>query len=93
MNALLSRAAAVIGWIAYATGRLLGGIVWLAPRGVPWALVAAVLFGLGAWRSIEGANALMASAPSPDPVPLADRVPFANDRDAPATPAPTTEEC
>jgi len=48
----------------------------------------------GAWLTARRLVRCRPFGPSGfDPVPLADRVPFANDRDAPATPAPTTEEC
>ena len=74
MTSLAGRAAALVGWLAHATGRLLGGIIWFAPRGVPWALLIAALLGAGAWRSLEGARATAAGAPRPEPVGVADVV-------------------
>ncbi|MEJ7802970.1 MAG: hypothetical protein WKH68_06315 [Candidatus Limnocylindria bacterium] len=74
MNLLVSRAAAVIGWPAYATGRLMRGIVWFAPRAIPWTLVIAGLLALGAWRSIDAAHAATAMQPSPTPVGLVEVV-------------------
>ena len=74
MTSLAGRAAALVGWLAHATGRLLGGIIWLAPRGVPWALLIAALLGVGAWRSVEDARATTAGAPRPEAVGLADVV-------------------
>lgn len=69
---LLSRAAAVVGWLAHAIGRLFGAIAWFAPRGIPWALVIAALLIFGAWRSVEDARGVLATQPRPAPVPLAD---------------------
>ncbi len=74
MNLLASRAAALVGWLAHSIGRLLGGIIWFAPRGIPWALVIAALLGVGAWRSVEDARATAATLPRPEPVGLADVV-------------------
>jgi hypothetical protein len=74
MNPLAGRAAALVGWLAHATGRLVGGIIWFAPRGVPWAVVIAVLLAVGAWRSVEDARATAAAQPRPEPVGLADVV-------------------
>ncbi|MDQ3691273.1 MAG: hypothetical protein M3406_14825 [Chloroflexota bacterium] len=74
MNLLVSRAAAIIGWPAHAVGRLMRGIVWFAPRGVPWALVVAGLLAFGAWRSIDDAHAAIAMRPNPAPVGLVDVV-------------------
>ncbi|MGQ0608063.1 MAG: hypothetical protein ACT4OQ_06355 [Chloroflexota bacterium] len=74
MSALVSRAAAGVGWLAHGIGRLVGSIIWFAPRGIPWALIVAVLLAVGAWRSIEGARAATATQPRPEPVGLADVV-------------------
>ncbi len=74
MNLLATRAAALVGWLAYAIGRLLRGIIWFAPRGVPWALVVAALLGVGAWRSVVDTRATAATLPRPEPVGLADVV-------------------
>ena len=74
MNLLATRAAALVGWLAYAIGRLLRGIIWFAPRGVPWALVVAALLGFGAWRSVVDTRATAATLPRPEPVGLADVV-------------------
>ena len=74
MTSLAGRAAALVGWLAHATGRLLGGIIWFAPRGAPWALLIAALLGVGAWRSAEGARATTAGQPRPEPVGLAEVV-------------------
>ena len=74
MNLLASRAAALVGWLAHSIGRLLGGIIWFAPRGIPWALVIAALLGVGAWRSVEDARATAATLPRPEPVGLTDVV-------------------
>jgi hypothetical protein len=71
---LASRAAALVAWLAHATERLIGAIIWFAPRGLPWAVVVAALLGLGAWRSIEGAHAEIDAGPRPEPVPLVDVV-------------------
>jgi hypothetical protein len=68
------RAAALVGWTAHATGRLMGSIVWFARRGTPWAIVIAALLAAGAWRSIEGGRAVSAIQPRPEPVGLADVV-------------------
>ncbi len=74
MNLFISRAAAVIGWPAYAIGRLMRGIVWFAPRGIPWALIIAGLLSIGAWRSLDAAHAAIAMQPSPTPVGLVEVV-------------------
>ena len=74
MNLLATRAAALVGWLAYAIGRLLRGIIWFAPRGVPWALVVAALLGVAAWRSVVDTRATAATLPRPEPVGLADVV-------------------
>ncbi|MGH2401835.1 MAG: hypothetical protein ACRDE6_03925, partial [Candidatus Limnocylindria bacterium] len=74
MSHLVTRAAALVGWLAHATGRLLGSIAWFAPRGVPWAVLVAALMAVGAWRSVEAANAIVAQQPRPQPVGLADVV-------------------
>ncbi|HYI67664.1 MAG TPA: hypothetical protein VEW95_12145 [Candidatus Limnocylindrales bacterium] len=74
MTSLAGRAAALVGWLAHATGRLLGGIIWFAPRGAPWALVIAALLGVSAWRSVEDARFTTAGQPRPEPVGLADVV-------------------
>ena len=74
MTSLASRAAALVGWLAHAVGRLLGGIIWFAPRGAPWALVVAALLGVAAWRSVEDARVMTAGLPRPEPVGLADVV-------------------
>ncbi|MEA2652443.1 MAG: hypothetical protein QOI85_2164 [Chloroflexota bacterium] len=74
MNPLAGRAAALVGWLAHAAGRLVGGIIWFAPRGVPWALGIAALLAVGAWRSVDGASAAAAAQPRPEPVGLADVV-------------------
>ena len=68
------RAAALVGWPAHATERLVGSIVWFARRGTPWAIFIAALLAIGAWRSIEGARAVSATQPRPDPVGLTDVV-------------------
>ena len=57
MTLLASRAAALVGWLAHATGRLAGSIVWFARRGTPWALVIAALLAVGAWRSVVDTRA------------------------------------
>lgn len=74
MTELAGRAAALAGWLAHGVGRLVGGIVWFAPRGAPWALVIAALLAVGAWRSVEDARATTATQPRPEPVGLADVV-------------------
>ena len=74
MILLASRAGALLGWLANAIGRLVGGIIWFAPRGVPWALVIAALLVVGAWRSVEAARATFVAQPRPEPVSLADVV-------------------
>ena len=74
MSLLASRAVALVGWLAHAVGRLLGGIIWFAPRGAPWAVVIAALLAVGAWRSVEDARATSATQPRPQPVGLADVV-------------------
>ena len=74
MTLLAGRAAALMGWLAHATGRLAGGIVWFARRGTPWAVIIAALLGTGAWRSVEEARAASAALPRPEPVGLADVV-------------------
>ena len=74
MTLLVSRAAAIIGWLAHAIGRLVGGIIWFAPRGAPWVPAIALLLALGVWRSVEGARAVTATQPRPEPVSLADVV-------------------
>lgn len=74
MIVLASRAAALVGWLAHATGRVVSGIIWFAPRRAPWALVIAALVALGAWRSVEVARAISATQPRPQPVGLADVV-------------------
>ncbi|MGI8998431.1 MAG: hypothetical protein ACR2GO_01820, partial [Candidatus Limnocylindria bacterium] len=71
MTALTSRAAAGVGWLAHTIGRLVGSIIWFAPRGVPWALVVALLLAFGAWRSIDAARLATATQPRPEPVGLA----------------------
>ncbi|HEX7197227.1 MAG TPA: hypothetical protein VF364_10410 [Candidatus Limnocylindria bacterium] len=74
MSHFLTRAAALAGWLAHAMGRLFGSIVWFAPRSVPWALLVAALLALGAWQSVEAANAIVARQPRPQPAGLADVV-------------------
>jgi hypothetical protein len=74
MTLLVTRADALLGWLAHAIGRLVGSIIWFAPRGVPWALVIAALLSLGGWRSVEDARAATATQPRPEPVGLADVV-------------------
>lgn len=74
MTALVSRAAAGVGWLAHSIGRLVASIVWFAPRGIPWALLVSALLMIGAWRSVDGARAIAATQPRPDPVGLADVV-------------------
>lgn len=72
MMLLVFRAAAAVGWLANAVGRVLSGAIWFAPRAIPWALVVAALLGVWAWRSIEDSRAVAASAPQPVTVGLAD---------------------
>ncbi|MBA2265109.1 MAG: hypothetical protein H0W17_01845 [Chloroflexi bacterium] len=74
MIVLVSRATAAIGWLAYIIGRLMRGIVWFAPRGIPWALVIAGLLALGAWRSFDAAQVATAMQPRPAPVGLVEVV-------------------
>ena len=74
MIAMVSRVAGPIGWLAYAIGRLGRGIVWFAPRGVPWALIVAGLLAFAAWRSVEANHAIVAAQPRPEPTELADLV-------------------
>ena len=74
MTALVSRAAAGVGWLAHGIGRLVGSIVWFAPRGIPWALLVSALLMIGAWRSVEDARATAANQPRPEPVGLAEVV-------------------
>jgi hypothetical protein len=74
MSHLLARAAAIVGWLAHAISRLAGSIAWFAPRGVPWALLMAALLAVGAWQSVEAADAIVAEQPRPQAVGLADVV-------------------
>ncbi|MGH2384917.1 MAG: hypothetical protein ACRDGB_07705, partial [Candidatus Limnocylindria bacterium] len=74
MTALVSRAAAGVGWLAHGIGRLIRSIIWFAPRGIPWALIVAAMLAVGAWRSIEDARVATATQPRPEPVGLADVV-------------------
>jgi len=74
MTDLVGRAAAGVGWLAHSIGRLIGSIIWFAPRGVPWAILVAALLATGAWRSVEDARVAQANQPRPDPVGLADVV-------------------
>ena len=74
MTLLASRAVALVGWLAHATGRLAGSIVWFARRGTPWALIIAALLAAAAWRSVVDTRAVSAAQPRPEPVGLADVV-------------------
>lgn len=68
------RAAAWIGWLSFATGRLLAGIVWFAPPRIPWPLAAAGLLAVVALTGTLDGRADLAARPRPLPVALSEVV-------------------
>ncbi|MGH2445970.1 MAG: hypothetical protein ACRDGD_08020, partial [Candidatus Limnocylindria bacterium] len=66
----IARLAALVSGLAHIVGGTLRGLLWFAPARWPWALGVALLLGLAAWQSIEGARRQEASQPRPEPVGL-----------------------